>query len=139
MASCIACINDCSRSAQRRARPSRPLDFPGNPYAGKALSQRCGLDPSSGRFATDTKRITDGTELYLASLRFVDTLLNLYPAFAALNVDSGDVLGGPPPGLPRDWGIELVVLESAYRPMPRTQLIKCVSEGELTDACLRAS
>ena len=98
--------------------------------------RRCGLDPALGRFATGTERLTDGTELHLASLRFVDTSLNLqgadHPAFAALKSAFADVLGGPPPGLPPDRGIELV-LETGDRPMPRTRPTKRLSEGELTD------
>ncbi len=42
--------------------------------------RRCGLDPALGRFATGTERLTDGTKLHLASLRFVDTPLYLQGA-----------------------------------------------------------
>ena len=98
--------------------------------------RRCGLDPALGRFTTGTERLTDGTELHLASLRFVDTSLNLqgtdHPAFAALKSEFADVLGGPPPGLPPDRGIELV-LETGDRPMPRTRPTKRLSEGELSE------
>jgi hypothetical protein len=80
--------------------------------------------------------LSDGTELHLASLRFIDTSLELtgvdHPAFAALKAEYADVLGGPPPGLPPDRGIELV-LETGDRPMPRTRPIKRLSEGELTE------
>jgi hypothetical protein len=80
------------------------------------------------------ERLSDGTELHLASLRFVDTSLTLqgtdHPAFADLKEEFADVLGGPPRGLPPDRGIELV-LETGDRPMPRTRPIKRLSEGEL--------
>jgi hypothetical protein len=98
--------------------------------------RRCGLDPALGRFTTGTERLTGGTELHLASLRFVDTSFNLqgadHPAFAALKSEFADVLGGPPPGLPPDRGIELL-LETGDRPraMPRTRPTKRLSEGEL--------
>ena len=75
-------------------------------------------------------------ELHLASLRFVDTTLNLegtdHPAFAALKAEFADVLGGPPRGLPPDRGIELV-LETGSRPMPRTRPVKRISAGELAE------
>ena len=82
------------------------------------------------------ERLPDGTELHLASLRFVDTTLNLegtdHPAFAALKAEFADVLGGPPRGLPPDRGIELV-LETGSRPMPRTRPVKRISAGELAE------
>ncbi len=84
--------------------------------------------------------MVDDTELHLASLRFVDTLLELtvvdQPSrFARQNTQT---FSAPPPhslpptGLPPDRGIELV-LESGDLPMPRTRPIKCLSEGELTE------
>ena len=72
-------------------------------------------------FSDGTELLDDGTELHLASLRFTDASLALegqdHPAFAALKADFADVLGGPPPGLPPDLGIELV-LETGNRAMP---------------------
>ena len=87
--------------------------------------------------------LTDGAELHMASLRFVDTTIALegqdHPAFAALKDESAalkdefaDVLVGPPPGLPPDRGIKLV-LETGSRPMPRTRPIKCPSAGGLAE------
>jgi len=80
--------------------------------------------------------LSDGTELHLASLRFVDASLTLqstdHPAFAALKTEFADVLGGPPRGLPPDRGIELV-LETGDRPMPRTRSIKRLLEGGLAE------
>ncbi len=69
-------------------------------------------------------------------MRFVDTSLDLqgsdHPAFAALRAEYADVLGGPPPGLPPDRGIELV-LDTGDRPMPRTRPVKRLEEGELAE------
>ena len=53
-----------------------------------------------------------------------------HPAFAELKTEFADVLGGPPPCLPPDRGIELV-LETGARPMPRTRPLKRLLEGEL--------
>jgi hypothetical protein len=56
---------------------------------------------------TATLRVGHGTpaELHLASLRFVDTAVNLgdtdYLAFTALKDEIADVLGGPPRGIPQ--------------------------------------
>ena len=92
--------------------------------------------PATPRFVDGTELLADGTELHLASLRLVDTSLTLpgmdHPAFTALKAEFADVLGGPPPGLPPDRGIELV-LETGTRPMPRTRPIKRLSEGELSE------
>ena len=86
--------------------------------------------PATPRFVDGTELLADGTELHLASLRLVDTSLTLpgmdHPAFTALKAEFADVLGGPPPGLPPDRGIELV-LETGTRPMPRTRPIKRLS------------
>jgi len=82
------------------------------------------------------EHLTDGTELHLASVKFVDTSLELpgadHPAFAALKAEFADVLAGPPHGLPPDRGIELA-LETGTRPMPRTRPVKRLSEGELAE------
>ena len=94
--------------------------------------RRCGPDPPPARFASGVEYLADGTELHLASLRIVDSSLELqgadHPAFSKLKSEYADVLGGPPPGLPPDRGIELV-LETGARPMPRTRPIKRLSEG----------
>ena len=100
--------------------------------------RRFGSTPPAAlpRFLDGIELLNDGTELHLASLRLVDTSLTLsgadHPAFAALKDEFADVLGGPPPGLPPDRGIELV-LETGTRPMPRTRPIKRLSEGELAE------
>jgi len=98
--------------------------------------RRCGPSPRLPSFKSGMERLLDGTELHLASLRFVDTTLNLegtdHPAFAVLKDEFADVLGGPPRGLPPDRGIELV-LETGSRPMPRTRPVKRISEGELAE------
>jgi hypothetical protein len=100
--------------------------------------RRTGLapPPQLPRFVDGTELLDDGTELHLASLRFVDASLAMegqdHPAFAALKAEFADVLGGPPPGLPPDRGIELV-LETGNRPMPRTRPLKRLSEGELAE------
>jgi hypothetical protein len=74
--------------------------------------------------------------LHLATVSFADASLSLegqdHPAFAELKAEFADVLGGPPPGLPPDRGIELV-LETGDRPMPRTRPLKQLSEGELAE------
>ena len=55
--------------------------------------------------------LKDGTELHLASFCLADAELCLAgaddPAFAALKVKYADVLGGAPPGMPPDRGMEL--------------------------------
>ena len=83
--------------------------------------------PCATPFATGSERLADGTELHLASLRFVDTSITFastdHPAFAALKEEFFDVLGGPPRGLPPDRGIELT-LETGGRPMPQTRPLK---------------
>jgi hypothetical protein len=165
-ASSVACYDDCSRSTLHRSPRPRPrpchhsarhsgLSKPVEPLGAAEVARldaaaqarrerwkrrRCGLDPALSRFTTGTdstpERLTNGTELHLASLRFVDTSLKLqgadHPAFAALKSEFADVLGGPPPGLPPDRGIELV-LETGDHPMPRTRPTKRLSEGELTE------
>jgi len=100
--------------------------------------RRTGLAPPPPlpRFVDGIAMLDDGTELHLASLRFADASLAFegqdHPAFAALKAEFADVLGGPPPGLPPDRGIELV-LETGNRPMPRTRPLKRLSEGELAE------
>jgi hypothetical protein len=53
-------------------------------------------------------------------------------AFAALKAEYVDVLGGAPPGLPPDRGMELVI-ETGDAPMPRSRPVKRLSEGELAE------
>ena len=66
--------------------------------------------------------LKDGTVLHLASFCLVDAELRLEggddPAFAALKVRYADVMGGAPPGLPPDRGMELE-LETGGAPMRR--------------------
>ena len=54
------------------------------------------------------------------------------PAFSALKAEYADVLGGAPPGLPPDRGMELVI-ETGDTPMPRSRPVKLLSEGELAE------
>ncbi len=44
------------------------------------------------------------------------------------------MLGGAPPGLPPDRGMELVI-EMGDAPMPRSCPVKRLSEGELAELC----
>ena len=66
-----------------------------------------------GRFAGGVEVLRDGTELHLASFCLADAELHLAgdddAAFAALKVEYADVLGGAPPGLPPERGMELVI------------------------------
>jgi hypothetical protein len=70
------------------------------------------------RFVEGKELLDDGSVLHLATVRFADASLSLegqdHPAFAALKAEFADVLRGPPPGLPPDRGIELV-LETGNR------------------------
>jgi hypothetical protein len=52
------------------------------------------------------------------------------PAFAALKVEYADVLGGAPPGLPPDRGMELELVTGGA-PMPRLRPVKRLYDGEL--------
>jgi hypothetical protein len=80
--------------------------------------------------------LRDGTELHLASFCLADAELRLEgaddPAFATLKAEYADVLGGAPPGLPPDRGMELVI-ETGDAPMPRSRPVKRLSEGELAE------
>jgi hypothetical protein len=55
--------------------------------------------------------LQDGTELHLASFSLADAELRLEGsddvAFATLKAEYDDVLGGAPPGMPPDRGMEL--------------------------------
>ncbi len=89
-----------------------------------------------GRFAEGVEVLRDGTELHLASFCLADVELRLAgnddAAFAALKVEYADVLGGAPPGLPPEQGMELVI-ETRDAPMPRSRPVKRLSEGELAE------
>ncbi len=70
--------------------------------------QRCGPPPSA-RFASGLELLMDGAELHLAYLRFLDTSRNMqgfdHPAFAALESEFANNLGGPSSGMPPDYRI----------------------------------
>jgi hypothetical protein len=89
-----------------------------------------------GRFAEGVEVLQDGTELHLASFNVADVELRLAgdddAAFAALKVEYADVLGGAPPGLPPERGMELAI-ETGDAPMPRLRPVKRLSEGELAE------
>ena len=80
-----------------------------------------------GRFVGGVEVLRDGTELHLASFCLADAELRLEgqddPAFTALKVEYADVLGGAPPGLLPDRGMELVI-ETGDAPMPRSRPVK---------------
>ena len=92
--------------------------------------------PAVGRFTKGVEVLRDGTVLHLASFCLADAELRLTgtddPAFTTLKAAYADVLGGAPPGLPPDRGMELV-LETGDAPMPRSRPIKRLSEGELAE------
>ena len=108
-----------AQAARARRRPGRPP------------APRC-----VGRFADGMEVLKDGTELHLASFCLADAELRLAgcddPGFAALKVRYADVLGGAPPGMPPDRGMELE-LETGGAPMPRSRPVKRLSEGELAE------
>ena len=90
----------------------------------------------TGRFVAGVEVLNDGTELHLASFGLADAELRLAggdnPAFATLKAEYADVLGGAPPGLPPERGMELVI-ETGDAPMPRSRPVKRLSEGELAE------
>jgi len=90
----------------------------------------------SGRFVDGVEMLRDGTELHLASFCLTDAELRLSgddsPAFTTLKAQYADVLGGAPPGLPPERGMELVI-ETGDAPMPRSRPVKRLSEGELAE------
>ena len=92
--------------------------------------------PLAGRFLGGMEVLPDGTELHLASFGLADAELRLDgaddPAFTALKAEYADVLGGAPPGLPPERGMELVI-ETGDAPMPRSRPVKRLSEGELAE------
>ena len=81
--------------------------------------------------------LKDGTVLDLASFCRADAALRLEgavdPAFAALTIKYADVLGGAPPGLPPDRGMELE-LETGDAPMPRSRPVKRPTASSLSCA-----
>ena len=74
----------------------------------------------------------DCTELHLASFCLEDSALHLAgeddPAFTTIKTKYANVLGGAPPGLPPDRGMELE-LETDDAPMPRSRPVKRLSDG----------
>ena len=111
-------------AAQRRAARERRRRGVGN-------------QPIPACLFTDGREVLrDGTELHLASFCPADVELRLAgvddEAFAELKEKYADVLGGAPKGMPPDRGMELV-LETGDAPMPRSRLVKRLSEGELAE------
>ena len=107
------------QAARARRRPGRPSE-----------------PRHTGCFADGMEVLQDGTELHLASFCLADAELRLSgtddPAFAALKTKYADVLGGPPPGMPPDRGMELE-LETGDARMPRSRPVKRLSDGELAE------
>ena len=95
-----------------------------------------GQQQQTPRFSNGAELLLDGTELHLASFCVADATLSLEgqddPTFDGLKHTFKDVLGGPPPGMPPDRRMELV-LETGDHPMPRSRPIKRLSEGELME------
>jgi hypothetical protein len=122
----------------RRACSSRcggTFRGPGAPtlgHGGPSRAPPC-LD---GYFAEGVEVLRDGTELHLASFCLADVELRLAgnddAAFAALKVEYADMLGGAPPGLPPEQGMELVI-ETGDVPMQQLLLVKLLSEGGLAE------
>ena len=118
LAALEAAAREAARARRRHGGPSRAAP------------------PLAGRFVGGVEVLRDGTELHLASFRLADAELRLEgsddPAFAALKAEYADVLGGAPPGLPPERGMELVI-ETGDAPMPRSRPVKRLSEGELAE------
>jgi len=144
---------DTSSAATTRTSPSRSSGWSRPLYADHAelaaleaahrqatrARRRPGRPPepsTAGRFADGVEVLKDGTELHLASFCLEDSALHLAgaddPAFAAVKTKYADVLGGAPPGLPPDRGMELE-LETGDAPMPRSRPVKRLSDGELAE------
>jgi hypothetical protein len=104
------------------ARAARARRHPGRPPEPRYV----------GRFPDGVEMLKDGTELHLASFCLADAELRLAgaddPAFAALKIQYADVLGGAPPGMPPDHGMELE-LKTGDAPMPRSRPVKRLSDG----------
>ena len=118
LAAVEAAERQAARERRRRGGPSR-------------------VSPSlEGRFIDGMELLHDGTELHLASFCLADVELRLSgaddPAFTTLKAEYADVLGGAPPGLPPERGMELVI-ETGDAPMPRSRPVKRLSEGELAE------
>ena len=116
----LAALEAAHRQAARaRRRPGRPPE-----------------PTTTGRFADGVEVLKDGTELHLASFCLEDSALHLAgaddPAFTTIKAKYSDVLGGAPPGLPPDRGMELE-LETGDAPMPRSRPVKRLSDGELAE------
>ena len=116
----LAALEAAQRLAARaRRHPDRPPD------------PRCGDHCADGM-----EVLKDGTELHLASFCLADAELRLAgtedPPFAALKVKYADVLGGAPPGVPPDRGMELQ-LETGDARIPRSRPVKRLSDGELAE------
>ncbi len=111
-----AAERQAARECRCHCRPSR-------------VAQRLGC-----RFAEGVEVLRDCTELHLLSFNVADTELRLAcdddQAFTALKVEYADVLGGAPPGLPPERGMELV-LETRDAPMQLSRRVKQLSEGGL--------
>ena len=84
--------------------------------------------------------LSDGTYLILGhfSLRrvlFLPAEERDPPEFVALAAEYADVLAGPPPGPPPDWGSEFELrIDTGNHPMPRSRPMTRLSQGEL-DEC----
>jgi hypothetical protein len=82
------------------------LDAAAHARRARLRRRRCGPDPPPARFASGVEYLADGTKLHLASLRIVDTSLELqgadHLAFSALRseIRNTRTSWGPPPGLP---------------------------------------
>ena len=111
--------------APRRSR--RPCDPRKHATAGGSRSAAAREPHCADRFVDGVEVLKDGTELHLATLCLAEAELRLTgtddPAFAALKVKYADVLGGAPPGMPLDRGMELE-LETGDAPMPRSRPVK---------------
>jgi hypothetical protein len=129
-------------------RPSMWTPPSGRPALAAALSAA-----AEAAWATDTlaglaesgTTLADGTEVFVGRIAFAAdgpafTLPGPPdegdpPDFASLVAGYGDVLGGPPPGLPPDRGPEFELrIETGSHPMPRSRPMKRWSQGEL-DEC----
>ena len=84
--------------------------------------------------------LADGMEVFVGSMTFTaDGPASTLPGppdegdppdFAAIVAWYGDVLGGPPPGLPPDRGPEFELrIETGSHPMPRSRPMKRLSPG----------
>jgi hypothetical protein len=118
LATVEAAERQAARERRRHGRPSSVVQF---------------LD---GCFAEGVEVLRYGTELHLALFNVADAELSLAgdddPAFATLKVEYADVLGGAPPGLQQEQGMELV-LKTGDVLMLQSLPVKLLSEGELAE------